>query len=183
MKTPHRRDSWLLHGSWFTILPPSLITGIRFTTALSLLISDAGAAWRLPIFFVACTTDLLDGMVARLLNSETSVGARFDAFADFALVVAASSILTREGLLSPFFVYLIVFTFAQFLAAKPRVGSDPLGKHIGTILFIALFIVLAIPVGWIALWSSLVASGYILAYLAARWLPVAKSALHRARSE
>ena len=63
--------------------------------------------------------------------------------------------LTWEGLLSPLFVYLIVFAFAQFVAAKPRVGSDPLGKHIGTILFVALLVALAMSVGWVALWSSL----------------------------
>ena len=93
-----------------------------------------------------------------------------DASADFALVVTVSLILTREGLLSPLFVYLIVFSFAQFVAAKPRVGSDPLGKHIGTVLFISLFVALAMPVGWVVWWSTLMASVYILASLADRWL-------------
>jgi hypothetical protein len=80
-------------------------------------------------------------------------------------------ILIWEGLVSPLFVCLIVFCFAQFVAAKPRVGSDLLGKHIGTILFVALFVALAMPVGWVVWWSSLMASCYILASLVERWLP------------
>jgi phosphatidylglycerophosphate synthase len=170
METPRHRSFWLLHGSWFTVLPPSFLTGIRFAAALVLLMNSIGIVWRLPIFFVACATDLLDGVVARFLCSETRVGALMDASADFALVMTVSLILTWEGLLSPFFVYLIVFTFAQFVATKPRVGSDPLGKHIGTILFVALFAALAMPVGWVVWWSSLIASGYILASLVERWL-------------
>lgn len=93
-----------------------------------------------------------------------------DASADFALVVTVSLILTREGLLSTLFVYLIVFSFAQFVVAKPRVGSDRLGKHIGTVLFVALFVALAMPVGWVVWWCSLMASGYILASLVDSWL-------------
>jgi phosphatidylglycerophosphate synthase len=176
METPYHRGIWPPHGSWFAVLPPSFLTGIRFTAALILLMNNAGAAWRLPIFFVACVTDLLDGAVARLLSSETRVGALVDASADFALVATVSLILTWEGLLSPLFVCLIIFAFAQFVAAKPRVGSDPLGKHIGTILFIAMFVALAMPVGWVAWWSSLIASGYILSSLVERWLPATRSA-------
>jgi phosphatidylglycerophosphate synthase len=175
METPHHRGSWLLNGSWFAILPPSILTGMRFTGALLLLMNNAGVAWRLPIFFLACITDLLEGVVARLLSSESRVGALLDASADFALVVTVSLMLTWESLLSPLFVYLIVFTFAQFVATKPRVGSDPLGKHIGTILFVALFVALAIPVGWVVWWSSLIASAYILASLVERWLPATRS--------
>jgi phosphatidylglycerophosphate synthase len=171
METPHHRGFWPPHGSWFVVLPPSFLTGIRFTAALILLMNSAGAAWRLPIFFVACITDLLDGLAARLLSSETRVGALMDASADFALVVAILLILIWEGLVSPLFVCLIVFCFAQFVAAKPRVGSDLLGKHIGTILFVALFVALAMPVGWVVWWSSLMASCYILASLVERWLP------------
>jgi len=152
------------------MLPPSLLTGARFVAVPLLLTGGAGAAWRLPIFVVACATDLLDGVAARRLGSETHLGSTLDAFADFLLVATVSSILTFEGLLSPLFVVLIVLVFAQFVVARPRIGSDPLGKHIGTILFVALGVMLAVPVGWVALWSSLLASGYILASLAARWL-------------
>jgi CDP-diacylglycerol--glycerol-3-phosphate 3-phosphatidyltransferase len=170
METSHHRSSWLLPLSWFAVLPPFLLTGLRFMAALLLVMNNAGVAWRLPIFFFACLTDLLDGAVARLLSSETRVGALMDASADFALVVTVSLILTREGLLSTLFVYLIVFSFAQFVVAKPRVGSDRLGKHIGTVLFVALFVALAMPVGWVVWWCSLMASGYILASLVDSWL-------------
>ncbi|MCX6649654.1 MAG: CDP-alcohol phosphatidyltransferase family protein [Candidatus Bathyarchaeota archaeon] len=151
------------------MLPPSLLTGARFA-AVPLLLFGGASEWRLPVFLVACATDLLDGMVARRLGSETRLGSKLDALADFLLVATVSSFLTLEGLLSPIFVALIVFAFTQFLVAKPRKGADPLGKHIGTILFVVLGVILAVPAGWVALWSSLLASGYILVSLAARWL-------------
>jgi phosphatidylglycerophosphate synthase len=153
-----------------SMLPPSLLTGARFAAVPILLSSDA-SAWRLPIFVAACLTDLLDGLVARRLISETLLGYMLDAIADFLLVALISYMLTIEELFSPLFPALIVFAFAQFVIAKPRAGADPLGKHIGTVLFVALGVVLAEPVAWVALWSSLVASGYIVASVAARWLP------------
>lgn len=152
------------------MLPPSLLTGARFVAVPLLLSGGVWAAWRLPIFIVACATDLLDGVAARRLGSETRLGSMLDAFADFLLVATVSSTLALEGLLSPLFVVLIVLAFTQFAVARPRAGSDPLGKHIGTILFVALGVTLAEPVEWVALWSSSIASGYILASVAARWL-------------
>lgn len=151
------------------MLPPSLLTGARFAAAPILLVGGA-SAWRLPIFAFAFATDLLDGIVARRFSSVTSLGSKLDAFADFLLVAAVSYALMGEGLFSPLFVALMVFAFAQFVAAKPRASSDPLGKHIGTVLFVALGVVLAEPVRWVALWSSLTASVYIVASIAARWL-------------
>lgn len=152
-----------------SMLPPSLLTGARFV-AVPVLLAVGAPELRLPIFVAACVTDLLDGVVARRLGSETRLGSRLDALADFLLVASVSSLLASEGLLSPLFVALIVLAFAQFVAVKPRAGADPLGKHIGTVLFVALGVTLAEPVWWVAQWSSLVASGYVVASISARWL-------------
>lgn len=43
----------------------------------------------LAVFVVACITDALDGMIARLMNSKTTLGAFLDPMADKLLIVSA----------------------------------------------------------------------------------------------
>jgi phosphatidylglycerophosphate synthase len=153
------------------LFPPSLLTGARLALTPLFLLLPADDGSRLPLFLLACATDLLDGVLARRLSSSTRIGSLIDAFADFALVSVVSSILAWEGLLSPLFVALIIVAFAQFALTEPRHRSDPLGKHIGTVLFFSLGITLAHPSLWVAGVSSLASSAYIFASLALRWLP------------
>jgi hypothetical protein len=123
-----------------------------------------------PIYIYACATDLLDGIIARRLHAESVLGSMLDAFADFGLVAGVSAYLISVGLLSPWFLALILLAFAQFVAAKPMPDSDPLGRHIGTVLFISLGLSLMYSTSWFVWWSTLMASGYVVASLALRWV-------------
>jgi phosphatidylglycerophosphate synthase len=129
----------------------------------------------LALYFIACASDLLDGALARRLGGETRVGSIFDACADFLLVFGVSATLNQRGLLSEWFILLITLAFVLFLLFKSRSGADPLGKHIGTILFIALGVVLLQPVHWVASWSSILASGYIVVSLTVKWVRTCSS--------
>jgi len=157
------------------VFAPNLLTLAR-VLSVPVIISDllAGGSG-LALYFLACASDLLDGALARRLGGETRAGSMFDACADFFLVFGVSTTLYQRGLLSVWFLALVALAFAQFLFAKPRTGADPLGKHIGTILFIALGVVLLQPDPWVASWSTLVSSGYIVASLAGRWVRTGSS--------
>ncbi len=98
------------------------------------------------------------------------MGTLFDAGTDFLLVFGVSATLYLHGTLSVWFLALILIAFAQF-AMRPQVESDPLGRHIGTVLFVALGIVLIVQNSLVTLCVSIVASAYIVASLSLRWLP------------
>lgn len=115
------------------------------------------------MFSLACLTDVFDGWVARRLHAETRLGALLDASVDFVLVFAASSFLVWRQLASPWFLGLIVLAFLRFVLAGPGRGGDPLGKHIGTVLFVSLGVVLAAPAPFVSAWSTAIASCYVVA--------------------
>ncbi|MDA8098605.1 MAG: CDP-alcohol phosphatidyltransferase family protein [Nitrospiraceae bacterium] len=59
----------------------------------------------LVVFLAACLTDALDGMIARLTNTKTELGAFLDPMADKLLIV--SSFVTL-AILAPFPVWLVI---------------------------------------------------------------------------
>lgn len=166
---------WPRLGHGFAVFASNLFTLAR-VLSVPVIVSDllAGGSG-LALYLIACASDLLDGALARRLGGATRAGSTFDACADFLLVFSVSATLYQRGLLSVWFLALVSLAFAQFLLAKPRTGADPLGKHIGTILFIALGVVLLQPAPWVAMWSTLVSSGYIVASLAGRWVRIGSS--------
>jgi cardiolipin synthase len=65
-----------------------------------------GAA--LAVFVAACVTDALDGMIARLTNQKTELGAFLDPMADKLLIVAAFVTLVLLGMLPVWLVIIVV---------------------------------------------------------------------------
>ena len=65
-----------------------------------------GAA--LTVFVAACVTDALDGMIARLTNQKTELGAFLDPMADKLLIVAAFVTLVLLGMLPVWLVIIVV---------------------------------------------------------------------------
>ncbi|HIH88444.1 TPA: CDP-alcohol phosphatidyltransferase family protein [Candidatus Bathyarchaeota archaeon] len=153
----------------FLLCLPSLITSTRLFITYNLVLVLSGGGWGVPIYALACLTDLFDGKVARLLHSETGFGAVFDASADFLLIFSTSAILSLRGLVSPWFLCLISYSFASFILSERKPVADPLGKHIGTVLFVAIGVVLVYPIQFVATWSTIVASSYIGASMALRY--------------
>lgn len=145
------------------LLLPSLLTLTRLFITYVLCTHLIAGGWGFPLFSLACLTDVFDGWVARQFHSETSFGSLFDVFADFILVVSTSVFLIWRHLISLWFLGLIVFAFVRFIIAKPRPECDPLGKHIGTVLFVSLGLILALPVPFLSAWSTAIASCYLIA--------------------
>ncbi len=94
-----------------------------------------GAA--LIVFVVACVTDALDGMIARLTKSMTELGAFLDPMADKLLIVSAFVTLVLMGMLPVWLVIIVVsrdiilvlgsiaiyFTGHQFTARPSLIGK------------------------------------------------------------
>ena len=62
----------------------------------------------LIVFVVACITDALDGMIARLTNTKTELGAFLDPMADKLLIVSAFVTLVLLGMLPVWLVIIVV---------------------------------------------------------------------------
>lgn len=64
-------------------------------------------SWALAVFLAAGLTDALDGMLARVLNQQTTLGQYLDPLADKLLLVTAFVVLSFEGSI-PLWVALVV---------------------------------------------------------------------------
>ena len=87
--------------------------------------------------FVVCT-DFLDGYFARKLEASSTLGAYFDATADF-LFVSSMFLVFILGELYPLWILLLTVTvFAQFILTNlylKRTVYDPVGKHYGSLMY------------------------------------------------
>lgn len=66
-------------------------------------------AWAFFVFFIAGVSDILDGLLARLLKSQTTVGLYLDPIADKVLLVGVFVTLGFKGLIPSWLVLLVVF--------------------------------------------------------------------------
>ncbi len=91
----------------------------------------------LIVFIVACVTDALDGLIARLTNSKTELGAFLDPMADKLLIISAFVTLVLLDMLPVWLVIVVVsrdiilvlgsiaiyFTGHQFVARPSIIGK------------------------------------------------------------
>ncbi len=147
---------------------PSFLTSARVVMTSVLFTTLVEGGWGFPVFALACLTDIFDGALARWLNAESKFGGLFDASADFLLVFSTSVFFVWKGIVSIWFVVLIVAAFAGYVFGKDAPGHDPLGKHIGTVIFVALGTVLVFPVLFVASLATFVSSCYIVASMILR---------------
>jgi cardiolipin synthase len=64
--------------------------------------------WALVVFAAACVTDALDGLIARVTNSITELGALLDPIADKLLILSAFVTLVLLGMLPVWLVIIVV---------------------------------------------------------------------------
>jgi phosphatidylglycerophosphate synthase len=159
---------------------PSLLTSVRLLATSVLVITLIEGGWGLPVFVIACVTDVLDGALARRLHAESEAGGIFDASVDFTLVFSSYLYLSWIGMVSVWFLSLIALSFLKFILSRGVSTYDPLGKYIGTILFVSLGTFFVFPTQFTANWVTSVASCYVLAsMMAAR---ASKIKLHTPRA-
>ncbi len=130
----------------------------------------------LAVFLVAGLTDALDGLLARLLDQQTTLGRYLDPLADKLLLVAAFIVLSVEGWV-PLWVTIIVVSrdiiisvgslVIHLLRERPDIAPTPLGK-VTTVLQLAYIVAVllgtAMPLpGWVVLVSVLVVAALTVA--------------------
>jgi cardiolipin synthase len=62
----------------------------------------------MAVFVVACVTDALDGLIARITNQKTDLGAFLDPIADKLLIVSAFMTLVLRGILPVWLVMVVI---------------------------------------------------------------------------
>ena len=131
------------------------------------LIPNAISSWRiavLPFFFYlyesgnvilclilfasAVFTDLLDGYVARRLEVTSRFGAYFDTATDYSLVIGIFTFFAIKGFYPIWFLLLITASFIIFLVSSflGKKIYDPIGRYIGSALYIGVVITLVFPI-------------------------------------
>jgi len=107
---------------------PNLITTLRFllTILFAILLkcligARAGTVSLIPltlIFTVICITDLIDGKIARKLNSVSTAGAVMDVTADLCYILSAFIEMNYMGILPIWFTLAVVLNFVVFQATS-----------------------------------------------------------------
>jgi len=89
------------------------------------------------LFLFSIGTDLVDGYVARKLNSTSKLGAYLDVTVDFLFISGMYLAFTIKGLYSPWILLIIVSVFIQFILSNMYLKQtiyDPIGKYYGSLL-------------------------------------------------
>lgn len=105
----------------FKVLP-NILSILRFPLSIlfayyfhNMLTTNQFSSLVLMIFIVLILTDFFDGLVARSLNCESSIGSYLDVFADFFFVFSAYLVLVLSGHLNIFFIAVLLVKFIEFL--------------------------------------------------------------------
>lgn len=134
---------------------PNLLTLIRILCSPVFvgLVLYGHNSWALAVFLTAGLTDALDGMLARVLDQQTTLGQYLDPLADKLLLVTAFMVLSFEGAI-PLWVTLVVVSRDVIISVgslvihllRERVDITPtwIGK---TTTVIQLVYVIAVLVG------------------------------------
>jgi phosphatidylglycerophosphate synthase len=131
------------------MLAPSGISALRLA-ALPLflyLFFNGHTVLYMLVFALSMVTDLVDGFLARKLKAASKFGAYFDAVTDFVLVMGIFAAFAVSSYYPAWMLLLIGASFAQFLATSLYAKKlyDPIGKYIGSVLYIAIGLTLLSP--------------------------------------
>jgi CDP-diacylglycerol--glycerol-3-phosphate 3-phosphatidyltransferase/cardiolipin synthase len=99
------------------------------------------------VFGFSQITDLFDGYIARKVKATSHLGAYFDALADFVLITGIFSAFIVSNYYPAWILLLIAASFTQFIVSSLYTKKlyDPLGKYVGSVLYIAIGLTLLSP--------------------------------------
>ena len=129
-------ETWSLHKDRV----PWAITLLR-VFALPLLVYSFNQeikAAMYALFLFVVSTDVLDGYLAKKLDTTSRLGSYFDVSADFLFVSGMFLVFILEGLYPLWILLLMVFVFAQFMITSvysKRTVYDPVGKYYGSLMY------------------------------------------------
>jgi phosphatidylglycerophosphate synthase len=130
-------------------LVPSAISALRLVALpIFLYCFSAGNVLAcIVVFGFSQVTDLFDGYAARKLKVASKAGAYFDVVTDFVFIAGIFAAFTLSGYYPVWIMALIAASFAQFIISSVYTKKlyDPLGRYIGSVLYIAIGLTLLSP--------------------------------------
>jgi phosphatidylglycerophosphate synthase len=131
------------------ILIPTMISSLRIAVLplFFFFYSPTNIVPCLVLWAFSASTDFFDGYLARKLKATSRFGAYYDATTDFALVVGIFTFFTTRSFFPIWLPLLIVASFIQFIVTSHYVKKlyDPVGKYIGSALYIGIVLTLVFP--------------------------------------
>jgi phosphatidylglycerophosphate synthase len=99
------------------------------------------------VFGLSQVTDLIDGYAARKLKATSKAGAYFDVVTDFVFIAGIFTAFTLSGYYPAWIMAIIAASFGQFIISSIYTKKlyDPLGRYIGSVLYIAIGLTLLSP--------------------------------------
>jgi phosphatidylglycerophosphate synthase len=132
------------------IVFPAIISSLRIAVLPLFLYSyNEGniAACSILLAFSAAT-DFFDGYIARRLQATSRFGAYYDSTTDFILMFGIFAVFTTKEYYPLWLPLLIAASFFLFLATSHFTKKlyDPVGKYIGSALYIGIVLTLIFPI-------------------------------------
>jgi phosphatidylglycerophosphate synthase len=150
-----------LKRGFFILLPNALSTSrIVAAPALWVLLLESNAATPI-LYFGACLTDVLDGKIARGLNSTSPYGSLLDAFADFVLIFTGFCFYALNGVVHPLLLVVVVVSFVYYIVTANYVIHSVGGRHTGAVLFVLLGVVMLFPSKYVGAYATYLGVAYV----------------------
>ena len=128
---------------------PTIISSLRIAVLpLFIYVYDSSNIVQcLALLAFSASTDFFDGYFARKLGATSRFGAYYDATTDFILVIGIFVFFTTDGFYPFWLPLLIAASFVQFIATSLFAKNlyDPVGKYIGSALYIGIVLTLVFP--------------------------------------
>ncbi|MEM7002907.1 MAG: CDP-alcohol phosphatidyltransferase family protein [Pseudomonadota bacterium] len=139
---PAGTANWLTWANLLTCLRLGLVPA----TVLAILFNDWGLAFSL--FWIAVVSDLADGILARALDQQSSLGGLLDHSTDAFYVATTCWALAQLDILTPFLAPLILLSFAQYMLDSNALAGQPLrASKLGRYNGICYFVLAGVAVG------------------------------------
>jgi CDP-diacylglycerol--glycerol-3-phosphate 3-phosphatidyltransferase len=151
---------------------PAFISSLRIAALpLFFYLYNFGNIWACLVVIAFCAgTDYFDGYLARKLKATSRFGAYYDTTTDFILVFGIFTFCFVQGFYPIWLPLLISAAFIQFIVTSfyAKKLYDPVGRYIGSALYIGIVLTLLWPTQAIFLFVQYAFVGFFLISLTSR---------------
>jgi len=131
------------------ILIPATISSLRIAALplFFILFTAENTAAALVLLAFCAATDFFDGYMARKLHVTSRFGTYYDATTDFFLMLGIYFVFFAGGYYPMWLLILIVAAFTLFISSSLYTKKiyDPIGRYIGSALYIGIVLTLLSP--------------------------------------
>jgi phosphatidylglycerophosphate synthase len=151
---------------------PTFISSLRIAALppFFLLYNQGNIAACLTLLAFCAATDYFDGFIARQLKVASRFGAYYDATTDFLLMLGIFTFFFTLGFYPVWLPLLIAAAFTQFIITSIYAKKlyDPVGRYLGSALYIGVALTLIWPVPAVFVFVQYAFVGFFLVSLASR---------------